>query len=76
MFDKADGVAPLTINTRTNANAKAPVFTAAAFHYTEEPARITTIQAPAQQQSTPASAMRTRAPSVGMNGHVLAPPAL
>ena len=76
MFDKADGVAPLTVNTRTNANGKAPVFTAATFHYTEEPARTTTIQAPVQQQTIPASAMRTRAPSVGLNGQVLAPPAL
>ena len=76
MFDKADGVAPLTINTRTNVNAKTPVFTAAAFHYTEEPARTTTSQTLTPQQTTPASAMRTRAASVGMNGQVLAPHAL
>ena len=31
-------VAPLTINTKTNANGKANIITAAAFQYTEEPA--------------------------------------
>ena len=31
-------VAPLTINTKTNTNGKANIFTAAAFQYTEEPA--------------------------------------
>ncbi len=76
MFDKADGVAPLTINTRTNANGKPTVFTAATFHYTEEPARTTTSQVLTQQQSTPASTMRSRAPSVGMNNQVLPPTAL
>lgn len=76
MFDKADGVAPLTINTRTSAHAKPPVFTAATFHYTEEPARTTAGHTPTQQQSAPASAMRSRAPSVGMNVPVLAPPTL
>ena len=73
MFDKADGVAPLTINTRTSATGKPPVFTAATFHYTEEPARTLTSQTPTQQQSTPASAMRTRASSVGMSSQSLAP---
>ena len=78
MFDKADGVAPLTINTRTNPAGKPPVFTAATFHYTEEPARTTTTtsQAPTQQHFTPASSMRSRAPSVGMHGQVLPPTAL
>ena len=76
MFDKADGVAPLTINTRTGANGKPSVFTAATFHYTEDAARPTISQAHTQQQSTPTSAMRSRAPSVGMNGQVLAPTAL
>lgn len=75
MFDKADGVAPLTINTRTNAG-KPTVFTAAAFHYTEEPARTTTTQTLTQQQSSPASAMRSVAPSAGTNGQVLSPTAL
>lgn len=76
MFDKADGVAPLTINTRPNANGKPTVFTAATFHYTEDPARTTTSPALTQQQYSPASAMRSRAPSVGMNGQVLPPTAL
>ena len=76
MFDEADAVAPLTINTRTNANGKPTVFTAATFHYTEEPARTTTSSAFTQQQSTPVSAMRNRAPSLGMNGQVLPPTAL
>ena len=76
MFDKADGVAPLTINTRATANAKPHVFTAATFHYTEEPARTTAGQTSMQQQSSPASAMRSRAPSVGMNGQVSPPTAL
>lgn len=34
-------VAPLTINTKTNPNGKASIFTAAAFQYTEEPASTT-----------------------------------
>ena len=76
MFDEADAVAPLTINTRPNANGKPTVFTAATFHYTEEPARNTTSQTLAQQQPTPASAMRSRAPSFGMNNQVLPPTAL
>lgn len=76
MFDKADGMAPLTINTRTNANGNHTVFAAATFHYTEEPARTTTSQTLTQQSPTPGSAMRSRAPSVGMNGQVLPPTAL
>lgn len=36
MFTK-DTVEPLTINTRTNANGKTGIFSAAAFQYTEEP---------------------------------------
>lgn len=76
MFDKADGVAPLTINTRSNPNGKPTVFTAATFHYTEEPARTTTTQTLTQQQSTPASAMRSRAHSVGMDGQIPPPATL
>lgn len=76
MFDQADGGAPLTINTRTNATSKPTVFTSATFQYTEEPARTATSQTLTQQHSTPASAMRSRAPSVGMNSQVLPPTAL
>jgi len=69
MFTKADTVTPLTINTKTNANGKRSVFSAATFHYTEEPSRMTTtVQARTQQQQAGAtSASRSRAPSVGMS---------
>lgn len=69
MFTKADAVMPLTINTRTNANGKGSVFSAATFHYTEEPSRMTsTAHVRPQQHSTgTTSASRSRAPSIGMN---------
>lgn len=69
MFTKADAVTPLTINTRTNANGKGSVFSAATFHYTEEPSRmISTAQARTQQKQTgTTSASRSRAASVGMS---------
>lgn len=68
MFTRADTVAPLTINTRTNTNGKGPVFSAAAFHYTEEPSRMATNpQSRSQQPGSATGVPRSRAPSVGMN---------
>ena len=67
MFTRADAVTPLTINTKTHSNGKGPVFGAAAFHYTEEPVRMSNnTQSRTQQQGTSISASRVRAPSVGM----------
>ena len=46
-------VAPLTINTRSETEGKSPVFTAAAFRYTEEPVdsrRVSSINRPGSRQ--------------------------
>ncbi len=79
MFTKTDAVTPLTINTRTNANGKGPVFSAATFHYTEEPSRMTSVahKRTQQQQTGTRAASRSRATSVGMSVHspTSAPPA-
>ena len=67
MFTRADAVKPLTINTKATSSGKGPVFSAATFQYTEEPARMTnTNQSRATQQGAVTSASRGRAPSVGM----------
>jgi len=67
MLTRTDAVTPLTINTNTNANGKGPVFSAATFHYTEEPARMpANSRTRSQQQASTTSASRGRAPSVGM----------
>ena len=81
MYTRADAVTPLTINTKTNTHGKGPVFTAATFHYTEEPTRLNhTAQSRSHQQggaTQPVS--RNRAPSTGMSiqsPSSAAPPAL
>ena len=77
MLTRADAVAPLTVSTRTNANGKPAVFSAAAFHYTEDPSPRTIInQNLTQHQGLSVSASRARAPSVGMSvqPNVVAPP--
>ncbi|KAL6712721.1 cell division cycle-related protein [Lecanora helva] len=71
MYTKSDSsMTPLTINTKTSSNGKGSVFSAAAFHYTEDPPRRgNTAQNFSQQQREPASASasRARTPSVGMS---------
>ena len=68
MFTKTDAVAPLTINTKTNSNGKGPIFSAASFHYTEEPMRINnTLPQRTQQHGAASLSMRHRAASLGMN---------
>ena len=71
MYTK-DTVTPLTINTRTNANGKTGIFSAA-FQYTEEPSlrkAATLDQATAHPYGTAGgSSSRRRAQSTGMNGH-------
>ena len=56
MFTK-ETVAPLTINTTTNTNGKATMFSAAAFKYVEEPASRTPSAAPQRRTSPRANGM-------------------
>lgn len=67
MYSK-DSISPLTINTRTNANGKPGVFSAA-FQYTENPParKAATVEQNTAQRSGTGST-RQRAPSTGMNG--------
>ena len=68
MCTKIDAVTPLTINTNTNSHGKGPVFSAATFHYTEEPARTKSASRNrSQQQGMTGTSSRGRAPSVGMS---------
>ena len=73
-----DTVAPLTINTRSNANGKPGIFSAA-FQYTEAPSlrKAATIdQSTAQHSGTAGASSRRRTQSTGMNGQpsTAAPP--
>ena len=67
MFTKADPVTPLTINTKTASNGKGPVFSAATFHYTEDPPRVSTnAQNRSQTQKDTGLVSRGRTLSMGM----------
>ena len=70
-FLKAEPAAPLTINTRSNADGNPQVFASATFRYTEQ---ASSRQAPTpahgmnQQQTVNGTGSRSRAQSAGING--------
>ena len=79
MFTKDSNLPQLSINTKTNANAQAGIFSAA-FRYTEDPSsrKTSTIdQSTAQQYgiTNPSSSSRRRAQSTGMGQPSTAAPA-